>query len=62
MVKFIIIFLLFQISFQEDITLSDTEPYEKEFKIPDYDLTFSTTTINITKPFIQIKTKAIKLK
>ena len=59
MVKFIIIFLLFQISFQEDITLSDTEPYEKEFKIPDYDLIFSTTTINITKPFIQIKTKAI---
>ena len=59
MVKFIIIFILLQISFQEDITLKDNEPYEKEFKNPDYDIIFSTTAINITKPYIQIKTKAI---
>ena len=50
MVKFIIIFILLQISFQEDITLKDNEPYEKEFKNPDYDIIFSTTAINITKP------------
>ncbi len=59
MVKFIIIFLLFQLSFQEDITLSDNEPYEKQFSNPDYDIIFSTTAINITKSYIQIKTKAL---